>query len=74
MIGSHMDTVKKGGRFDGVLWVIAGLEVVRTLVDYGIKPKVPVTIMNFTNEEGARFEPSMMPLVCCPESLIKVLC
>ncbi|MEK3945771.1 Zn-dependent hydrolase [Paenibacillus sp. FSL H8-0282] len=60
VIGSHMDTVKKGGRFDGVLGVIAGLEVVRTLVDYGIKPKFPVTIMNFTNEEGARFEPSMM--------------
>ncbi|MNO22056.1 N-carbamoyl-L-amino acid hydrolase [compost metagenome] len=60
VIGSHMDTVKKGGRFDGVLGVIAGLEVVRTLVDHGIKPKLPVTIVNFTNEEGARFEPSMM--------------
>lgn len=60
VIGSHMDTVKKGGRFDGVLGVIAGLEVVRTLVDHGVKPKLPVTIMNFTNEEGARFEPSMM--------------
>lgn len=60
VIGSHLDTVKKGGRFDGVLGVIAGLEVVRTLVDHGIKPKLPVTIMNFTNEEGARFEPSMM--------------
>lgn len=60
VIGSHLDTVKKGGRFDGVLGVIAGLEVVRTLVDYGIKPRLPVTVMNFTNEEGARFEPSMM--------------
>ncbi|MEK3663037.1 Zn-dependent hydrolase [Paenibacillus sp. FSL F4-0236] len=60
VIGSHMDTVKKGGRFDGILGVIAGLEVVRTLVDHGIKPKLSVTIMNFTNEEGARFEPSMM--------------
>lgn len=60
VIGSHLDTVKKGGRFDGVLGVIAGLEVVRTLVDHGIKPQLPVMIMNFTNEEGARFEPSMM--------------
>jgi beta-ureidopropionase / N-carbamoyl-L-amino-acid hydrolase len=60
VIGSHMDTVKKGGRFDGVLGVIAGLEVVRTLVDHEITPQIPVTVMNFTNEEGARFEPSMM--------------
>ncbi|AIQ44686.1 allantoate amidohydrolase [Paenibacillus sp. FSL R7-0273] len=60
VIGSHLDTVKKGGRFDGVLGVIAGLEVARTLVDHGITPRLPVTVMNFTNEEGARFEPSMM--------------
>ncbi|AIQ62025.1 allantoate amidohydrolase [Paenibacillus stellifer] len=60
VMGSHLDTVVKGGRFDGVLGVITGLEVVRTLVDHGIKPKIPVTVMNFTNEEGARFEPSMM--------------
>lgn len=60
VMGSHLDTVVKGGRFDGVLGVITGLEVVRTLVDHGIKPRIPVTVMNFTNEEGARFEPSMM--------------
>lgn len=60
LIGSHLDSVKKGGRFDGVLGVLAGLEVVRTLVENKIKPRVPVTIVNFTNEEGARFEPSMM--------------
>ncbi|MBK5483124.1 Zn-dependent hydrolase [Peribacillus sp. TH16] len=60
VMGSHMDTVKKGGRFDGILGVVAGLEVVRTLVDNNIKPKIPVMIVNFTNEEGARFEPSMM--------------
>ncbi|MDN4619075.1 Zn-dependent hydrolase [Paenibacillus sp. PsM32] len=60
VLGSHMDTVKKGGRFDGILGVIAGLEIVRTLVDHGIKPRIPITVMNFTNEEGARFEPSMM--------------
>ncbi|MGE7760345.1 Zn-dependent hydrolase [Peribacillus sp. NPDC097895] len=60
VMGSHMDTVKKGGRFDGILGVAAGLEVVRTLVENNIQPKVPVMIVNFTNEEGARFEPSMM--------------
>ncbi|MGJ7911956.1 Zn-dependent hydrolase [Neobacillus sp. LXY-1] len=60
LIGSHLDSVKKGGRFDGVLGVITGLEVVRTLVENNIKPKIPITIVNFTNEEGARFEPSMM--------------
>lgn len=60
VIGSHLDSVKKGGRFDGALGVIAGLEVARTLVDANVKPSVPLTIMNITNEEGARFEPSMM--------------
>lgn len=59
-IGSHLDSVKKGGRFDGVLGVIAGLEIVRTLVENEIKPRIPITLVNFTNEEGARFEPSMM--------------
>ncbi|MEW9054075.1 MAG: Zn-dependent hydrolase [Neobacillus sp.] len=60
VIGSHLDTVKKGGRFDGVLGVLAGLEIVRTLVENKITPRIPITIVNFTNEEGARFEPSMM--------------
>ncbi|MFB3164343.1 Zn-dependent hydrolase [Neobacillus sp. 179-J 1A1 HS] len=60
LIGSHLDSVKKGGRFDGVLGVLAGLEVVRTLVENNIKPQIPITLVNFTNEEGARFEPSMM--------------
>lgn len=60
VMGSHLDSVKKGGRFDGVLGVAAGLEVVRTLVENGIEPRIPIMIVNFTNEEGARFEPSMM--------------
>jgi beta-ureidopropionase / N-carbamoyl-L-amino-acid hydrolase len=60
LIGSHLDSVKKGGRFDGVLGVLAGLEVVRTLVENNTKPQTPITLVNFTNEEGARFEPSMM--------------
>ena len=60
VIGSHLDTVKKGGRFDGVLGVAAGLEIARTLVEHRIKPRIPLMVVNFTNEEGARFEPSMM--------------
>ncbi|MGN1401007.1 MAG: Zn-dependent hydrolase [Bacillus sp. (in: firmicutes)] len=60
LLGSHLDSVKKGGRFDGVLGVAAGLEVVRTLSENKVVPRLPVTIVNFTNEEGARFEPSMM--------------
>lgn len=60
VIGSHLDTVKKGGRFDGVLGIVAGLEIVHTFVDNKIKPRIPITVVNFTNEEGARFEPSMM--------------
>lgn len=60
VIGSHLDSVKKGGRFDGVLGVITGLEVIETLIDNDITPRIPVTVVNFTNEEGARFEPSMM--------------
>jgi beta-ureidopropionase / N-carbamoyl-L-amino-acid hydrolase len=60
VIGSHLDTVKQGGRFDGVLGVIAGLEVARVLVENNINPRIPLIIANITNEEGARFEPSMM--------------
>src|SRR5699024_7184630 len=60
VIGSHMDSVEKGGRFDGVLGVVTGLEVVRTMVENGITPKVQVVVANITNEEGARFEHSVM--------------
>ncbi|MFC4662058.1 Zn-dependent hydrolase [Oceanobacillus aidingensis] len=60
VIGSHLDSVEKGGRFDGVLGVLTGLEVVRTLVERNIRPQVPVVVANITNEEGARFEPSLM--------------
>ncbi|CAM4269876.1 Zn-dependent hydrolase [Lacicoccus alkaliphilus] len=60
VIGSHLDSVEKGGKFDGALGVIAGLEIVRTLRENDIKPRMPIVVMNITNEEGARFEPSMM--------------
>ncbi|HQY43371.1 MAG TPA: Zn-dependent hydrolase, partial [Paracoccaceae bacterium] len=59
-IGSHLDTQPTGGKYDGVLGVLAGLEVVRTMNDLGIKTKHPVVVTNWTNEEGARFAPAML--------------
>jgi N-carbamoyl-L-amino-acid hydrolase len=58
--GSHLDSVARGGRFDGVLGVLAGLEVLRSIRDSGARLRRPVALANFTNEEGARFEPAMM--------------
>ena len=60
VIGSHLDSVVKGGRFDGVLGVLTALEVVQSIQDQNLELDYPITIVNFTNEEGARFEPSMM--------------
>jgi len=59
-IGSHLDTQPTGGKFDGVLGVLAGLEVVRSLNDFGIKTKHPIVVTNWSNEEGSRFTPDMM--------------
>lgn len=60
LVGSHLDTQVHGGRFDGILGVLAGLELVRTLNDHAITTRRPITIVNWTNEEGARFEPPMI--------------
>src|SRR5699024_6379866 len=57
---SHLDTQSKGGRFDGVLGVLAALEVIRTLNDNDIETTRPIEVVNFTNEEGARFEPPLL--------------
>ena len=59
-IGSHLDTQPTGGRFDGILGVLAGLEVVRTLHDAGIITRHPIEVIDWTNEEGARFAPAMV--------------
>jgi len=59
-VGSHLDTQPTGGRYDGVLGVLAGLEIVRTLNDLDIKTKHPIVVTNWTNEEGSRFAPAMM--------------
>jgi N-carbamoyl-L-amino-acid hydrolase len=58
--GSHLDTVPTGGRFDGIAGVLAGLEVLRTLDDAGIRTRAPLELVNWTNEEGSRFRPAMM--------------
>jgi len=60
MTGSHIDTVRTGGRYDGNLGVLAGLEVIATLDDAGIETERPIAVAAFTNEEGARFQPDMM--------------
>jgi len=59
-MGSHLDTQPVGGRFDGVLGVLAGLEVVRTLNDLAVESEHPIVVTNWTNEEGSRFAPVMM--------------
>jgi N-carbamoyl-L-amino-acid hydrolase len=58
--GSHLDTQPTGGRFDGVLGVLAGLELLRALQEAGIETEAPLMLINWTNEEGARFAPPMM--------------
>lgn len=58
--GSHLDTVGYGGRFDGSLGVMAALEVMETLNDLNFTTNIPLCMVNFTNEEGARFAPDMM--------------
>ena len=60
MTGSHIDTVRTGGRYDGNYGVLAGLEVVRTLNDAGLTTRRPLVVGVFTNEEGARFQPDML--------------
>ena len=60
VLGSHMDSVVKGGRYDGILGVLTALETVYTLKETKTQLDYPITIVNFTNEEGARFEPSLM--------------
>jgi beta-ureidopropionase / N-carbamoyl-L-amino-acid hydrolase len=60
MCGSHIDTVATGGRFDGNLGVLAGLEVIETLEQHGIATRHPIAVAFFTDEEGSRFAPDML--------------
>jgi len=59
-VGSHLDTQPTGGKYDGVLGVLAGLEVIRSMNDLNIKTRHPIVVTNWTNEEGARFAPAML--------------
>jgi hypothetical protein len=58
--GSHLDTQPTGGKFDGVLGVLAALETLRTLVQAGYETYAPIEVVNWTNEEGSRFAPAMV--------------
>jgi N-carbamoyl-L-amino-acid hydrolase len=59
-VGSHLDTQPTGGRFDGVLGVLGGLEVVRSIRDLGLRTRRGIVVTNWTNEEGTRFAPAML--------------
>ena len=58
LLGSHLDSVLRGGKYDGTYGVLAALEVVRTLNDAGTITRLPIDVVNWTDEEGARFEPA----------------
>jgi beta-ureidopropionase / N-carbamoyl-L-amino-acid hydrolase len=60
MTGSHIDTVATGGRYDGNLGVLAGLEVLETVIGAGVQTDLPLAVAFFTNEEGSRFAPDML--------------
>jgi N-carbamoyl-L-amino-acid hydrolase len=59
-LGSHLDTQPTGGKYDGVLGVLAALEALRTLVEAGYETAAPIAVVNWTNEEGSRFSPAML--------------
>jgi N-carbamoyl-L-amino-acid hydrolase len=60
MTGSHIDTVRTGGRYDGTLGVLAGLEVLRALDEADVRTRRPLAVAFFTDEEGSRFAPDML--------------
>jgi N-carbamoyl-L-amino-acid hydrolase len=59
-MGSHLDTQPTGGKYDGIIGVLSGLEVLRTLNDAGYETAAPIEVINWTNEEGSRFAPAML--------------
>jgi beta-ureidopropionase / N-carbamoyl-L-amino-acid hydrolase len=60
LMGSHLDTQPTGGKFDGVLGVLAAVEALRTLVEAGYETYAPIEVVNWTNEEGSRFAPALI--------------
>ncbi|MGC5220768.1 M20/M25/M40 family metallo-hydrolase, partial [Escherichia coli] len=60
LIGSHLDSIIEAGKYDGVLGVIAGIEVVQTLYENGMRPNNPMEVIGFCDEEGARFHTTLL--------------
>src|SRR5712692_1671329 len=60
LVGSHLDTVPRGGRFDGTLGVLAGLHAIRLLMERGVQPERPIWLASFMDEEGARFGTALL--------------
>jgi N-carbamoyl-L-amino-acid hydrolase len=60
LVGSHVDSQPAGGRFDGVIGVLGGLEVVESLEDRGVRTERPIEVVSWTNEEGVRFQPDLL--------------
>lgn len=59
-VGSHLDSQPTGGKYDGVLGVLGGLEIIRSRNGLGIRTRHPIVVTNWTNEEGSRFAPAML--------------
>ncbi len=64
MLGSHIDSVINAGQYDGCIGVLAGLEVIQTMMEKGIKPSHPIAVGAFTDEEGVRYAPDMLGSLC----------
>ncbi|MFB6270266.1 MAG: Zn-dependent hydrolase [Halobacterium sp.] len=60
LVGSHLDSQPYGGRFDGQLGVLTALEAVQSIAESPVEPDRPIEVVNWTNEEGSRFQPSML--------------
>lgn len=60
LVGSHLDTVTQGGKYDGMLGVISGIEAIQTLHENGVRPKHPIEVIGFCDEEGTRFHTTLL--------------
>lgn len=59
-LGSHLDTQPAGGKYDGIVGVLSALEVLKTLHENNVETYAPISVIDWTNEEGARFPPAML--------------
>lgn len=60
LVGSHVDSQYNGGRYDGVIGVLGGLEILEALADAGVRTRRPIEVVSWSNEEGVRFQPDML--------------